>query len=233
MVVEEMNRFREEFAAILTNPQRDNDLGNFWLRKTKKPVLSVLLVEKNGNAKLYRGTNMEVSMPTGSLCAERNVIGSALADDVTLMREDIKIIAVYSVNVPILSKPLLDKVGAAELTISLACDSVDQCHAEKGGFLTKSPSTGHKRKIIHMPSSSTTSGDPSSTPKNIPNELFTTDVSGSIFSSSHKKSKIMKNIPFASPASHNDLSSLDHCVVINQGAPNIVPTMTTICVDDR
>jgi hypothetical protein len=39
---------------------------------------------------------MEVSMPTGSLCAERNVIGSALADDVTLLRKDIKIVAVYS-----------------------------------------------------------------------------------------------------------------------------------------
>ena len=35
-------------------------------------------------------------MPTGSLCAERNVIGSALAADVTLMRKDIKVIAVYS-----------------------------------------------------------------------------------------------------------------------------------------
>lgn len=35
-------------------------------------------------------------MPTGSLCAERNVIGSALADDITLKRQDLKIIAVYA-----------------------------------------------------------------------------------------------------------------------------------------
>ena len=35
-------------------------------------------------------------MPTGSLCAERNVIGSALADDITLRRQDLKMIAVYS-----------------------------------------------------------------------------------------------------------------------------------------
>lgn len=35
-------------------------------------------------------------MPTGSLCAERNVIGSALADDMTLKRQDLKYIAVYS-----------------------------------------------------------------------------------------------------------------------------------------
>lgn len=41
---------------------------------------------------------MEVSMPTGSLCAERNVIGTALSDDITLRREDIKIVAVYAAS---------------------------------------------------------------------------------------------------------------------------------------
>lgn len=59
------------------------DLTSFWLRKTKKPVLAVLMVKKQlpdgtddeESMRLYRGTNMEVSMPTGSLCAERNVIG--------------------------------------------------------------------------------------------------------------------------------------------------------------
>ena len=55
-------------------PEKDNDLSTFWLRKTKKPVLAVLLVRKSDQSlKLYRGTNMEVSMPTGSLCAERLV----------------------------------------------------------------------------------------------------------------------------------------------------------------
>lgn len=93
-----MEKFRREFHCILSNTDVQHDLANFWLRKTKKPVLSVLLVEKKGVIKLYRGTNMEVSMPTGSLCAERNVIGSALADDPTLMRQDIKVIAVYSGN---------------------------------------------------------------------------------------------------------------------------------------
>lgn len=38
----------------------------------------------------------KVSMPTGSLCAERNVIGSALAADLTLLRRDIKAVAVLS-----------------------------------------------------------------------------------------------------------------------------------------
>lgn len=35
----------------------------------------VIVQKPNQPYKLYRGTNMEVSMPTGSLCAERNVIG--------------------------------------------------------------------------------------------------------------------------------------------------------------
>jgi cytidine deaminase len=46
---------------------------------------------------LYRGTNMEVSMPTGSLCAERNVIGTALSANPRLKREDLKMIAVLAV----------------------------------------------------------------------------------------------------------------------------------------
>lgn len=37
-------------------------------------------------------------MPTGSLCAERNVIGTALASDPSLLREDIKYIAVLSLS---------------------------------------------------------------------------------------------------------------------------------------
>lgn len=52
--------------------------------------------EDDSTIRLYRGTNMEVSMPTGSLCAERNVIGTALAADLTLRRQDLKYIAVYS-----------------------------------------------------------------------------------------------------------------------------------------
>ena len=33
----------------------------------------------------------KVSMPTGSLCAERNAIGSALADDLSLRRTELKV----------------------------------------------------------------------------------------------------------------------------------------------
>lgn len=37
-------------------------------------------------------------MPTGSLCAERNVIGTALADNLSLRRHDLKHIAVLSLS---------------------------------------------------------------------------------------------------------------------------------------
>lgn len=37
-------------------------------------------------------------MPTGSLCAERNVIGTALSDDLSLRRSDLRMIAVLSVS---------------------------------------------------------------------------------------------------------------------------------------
>lgn len=42
----------------------------------------------------------QVSMPTGSLCAERNVIGSALAADLSLLRRDIKAVAVLGMTLP-------------------------------------------------------------------------------------------------------------------------------------
>ena len=49
-----------------------DDLASFWLRKTKKPVLAVLLVQKKGcEPKLYRGTNMEV-INVAILCCTPN-----------------------------------------------------------------------------------------------------------------------------------------------------------------
>jgi hypothetical protein len=94
-VTEEMRTFRKFFLKSMSN--RDNDLRKFWLRKSKKPVLAVLLVNKpEQGLVMYRGTNMEVSMPTGSLCAERNVIGTALANDPGLRREDLMMVAVLS-----------------------------------------------------------------------------------------------------------------------------------------
>ena len=92
-----MQTFRREFASVVSSG--DSDLNNFWMRKSRKPVLAVLLAgDSEGNLKLFRGTNMEVSMPTGSLCAERNVIGSALANNVGLKRSDLLMVAVLAVS---------------------------------------------------------------------------------------------------------------------------------------
>ncbi len=58
MVVKEMEVFRPEFNSVIaTNRSEDHDLASFWLRKSQKPVLSVLLVQKGplGVPKLYRG----------------------------------------------------------------------------------------------------------------------------------------------------------------------------------
>jgi hypothetical protein len=96
LVIQEMKAFKSFFLESLLDG--DNDIFQFWLRKSKKPVLAVLLVSgKDGKPLLYRGTNMEVSMPTGSLCAERNVIGTALASNPGLKREDLRMVAVLAV----------------------------------------------------------------------------------------------------------------------------------------
>ena len=77
----------------------------FFFRKGQQEVLSVVVV-KNTNSSTneetpflaYRGVNLEVSLPTGSLCAERNAIGTALADDPKLKRENILCVAVLSLG---------------------------------------------------------------------------------------------------------------------------------------
>ncbi|RYG65075.1 hypothetical protein EON64_12695, partial [archaeon] len=63
MVLQEMDKFREAVQRDASAEQ--SDLLRFWLRKTKKPVLAVLLVQKpNQPPSLYRGSNMEVSAPS-------------------------------------------------------------------------------------------------------------------------------------------------------------------------
>ena len=100
LVVDEIKAFQRYMTQVLQD--NNNDIQSFWLRKTHKPVLAVLAVQTDPSSKpnLYRGTNMEVSMPTGSLCAERNVIGTALAENPNLKREDLKMIAVLAVPLP-------------------------------------------------------------------------------------------------------------------------------------
>ena len=101
VLVAEVRRLRAAWDAAIADPA-GHDMRAFWHRKSRKVVLAVLLVRKgDGEApKVYHGTNMEVSMPTGSLCAERNVIGTALADDLSLKRSHLQLIAVLGLNLP-------------------------------------------------------------------------------------------------------------------------------------
>ena len=141
-MVEELKKFKYEFLSKMT--QR-NDLARFWLRKTKKPVLAVLLVESSGVSKIYRGTNMEVSMPTGSLCAERNVIGTALASDPSLRREDLKMVAVLAV--PFVTNGMSTKQSdnnvVSQLSMKLAEESgnysIDDVNSSNTNSLPSSP----------------------------------------------------------------------------------------------
>ncbi len=59
-MVQEMNEFKHYFLQRVSS-NHNSDIAKFWLRKSKKPVLAVLLVNKPGKGLVvYRGTNMEV-----------------------------------------------------------------------------------------------------------------------------------------------------------------------------
>lgn len=62
----------------------DSSRDPFWHRKSGQPVLSVVICrseEKGGESFVaYRGMNTEVSLPCGSLCAERAAIARAASD---------------------------------------------------------------------------------------------------------------------------------------------------------
>eukprot|EP00536_Pseudo-nitzschia_multiseries_P009919 jgi/Psemu1/325849/estExt_fgenesh1_pg.C_2890012 len=129
-VVDEIKKFRDEFIQILHDSSEDsNDIRAFWLRKTHKPVIAILAVQRpNGKVKLYRGMNLEVSMPTGSLCAERNVIGTALADNPALRRQDLKMIAVLAVPNPKQSRSINSIPSSRKSSIGQEDDWVIQDH---------------------------------------------------------------------------------------------------------
>ena len=84
-------------AFLRAFAEGEHELSSFWLRKTRQPVLAVLAVRKRGGAlHFFRSMNTEVSMPTGSLCAERAAIAAALASDPSLLRRDLRAVAVLS-----------------------------------------------------------------------------------------------------------------------------------------
>mmetsp|Transcript_1544 Transcript_1544/g.2830 ORF Transcript_1544/g.2830 Transcript_1544/m.2830 type:complete len:447 (-) Transcript_1544:54-1394(-) len=73
IALEDLRHYIQEFQA---RPQDD-----FWHRKSKKPVLSVVVCcRKDGQLECFRGMNTEVSLPAGSLCAERAAIARAASD---------------------------------------------------------------------------------------------------------------------------------------------------------
>lgn len=72
--------------------------------------------------------SIQVSMPTGSLCAERNVIGSALADDLSLKREDILVVAVLSLS---LQHPKINDTPSYSRFQELNIDSIQSIENHK------------------------------------------------------------------------------------------------------
>jgi cytidine deaminase len=75
--------------------------------------------------------NVEVSMPTGTLCAERNAIGNALAGDHSVHRRDMLAVAVLSVTLSPPKHEVTDQ--ALERTTSpddeVALNPLDPCGA--------------------------------------------------------------------------------------------------------
>eukprot|EP00300_Choanocystis_sp_HF-7_P014389 c18674_g1_i4.p1 GENE.c18674_g1_i4~~c18674_g1_i4.p1 ORF type:complete len:230 (+),score=55.54 c18674_g1_i4:298-987(+) len=119
LLVKHMRAHRDAFYQAISSNEAE-EMRTFWLRKTRKPVLCVLMIKckhssesgynsqvvvQDGTHLFYRGINMEVSMPTGSLCAERNAISTALAADLSLTRSEFVMLGVLSVTIPTSDPP--------------------------------------------------------------------------------------------------------------------------------
>jgi cytidine deaminase len=129
-LVDEMVQYKRQFEAV--RDSNTHELGTFWLRKTGKAVLAVLLTKSPlGELTFWRGMNVEVSMPTGTLCAERNAIGNALAGDHSVHRRDMLAVAVLSVTLSPPKHEVTDQ--ALERTTSpddeVALNPLDPCGA--------------------------------------------------------------------------------------------------------
>jgi len=101
LAVQAMTSWKEDF--VRARPVRadagGDDESQFWFRKGRKEVLATLVFHgPGGELSVVRGVNMEVSLPTGTLCAERNAIGTALALHPALRRADLQAVAVLGLN---------------------------------------------------------------------------------------------------------------------------------------
>ena len=99
-------------------------------------MLAVLLTRSpDGKVTCWRGVNVEVSMPTGTLCAERNAIGNALAADQSVRRQDMLGVAVLSVSLeprteaPDVPRGATAAHSSAELSDVVALNPLDPCGA--------------------------------------------------------------------------------------------------------
>lgn len=100
LATDELRRWVSEYRE--KRPVRAKDETGeqgFWFRKGQQEVLAALVTRGPDGALLaYRGVNLEVSLPTGSLCAERNAIGTALVAQPTLRRQDIQAVAIVGLD---------------------------------------------------------------------------------------------------------------------------------------
>ena len=101
LAVDALRDWRDDFLA--RRPSRPeaaphDDEAHFWFRKGRKEVLATVVVRRDGVLQAIRGVNIEVSLPTGTLCAERNAIGTAVAEDPALGRADIEAVAVVGLG---------------------------------------------------------------------------------------------------------------------------------------
>uniref|UniRef100_A0A0G4I8Z8 RanBP2-type domain-containing protein n=1 Tax=Chromera velia CCMP2878 TaxID=1169474 RepID=A0A0G4I8Z8_9ALVE len=87
-LVEKMKEYSDLWKA--------SDVDVFWHRKSKKVVLAVLQVwnDRSNQFEYYKGMNTEISLPSGSNCAERAAISAAVSARLDLTRRDIRAVAV-------------------------------------------------------------------------------------------------------------------------------------------
>lgn len=73
LAVLELQQYAQEFKVREKDP--------FWQRKSGKRVLAVVIMRRrDGELAAFRGMNTEVSLITGSLCAEKAAIAAAASD---------------------------------------------------------------------------------------------------------------------------------------------------------
>lgn len=90
----DVRRLASEMKEFFTEYKKNGGPGDFWHRKSQKVVLAVLHLRRDGKDVFVRGINTEVSLPTGTICAERAAIVSARAQFAAIARGDMKGIAV-------------------------------------------------------------------------------------------------------------------------------------------